>query len=100
MARISRGLGFGTARIWSGFGADFFDFSVTTLILDDLLNYYLNSFNSNSFVVYYDKQKISGSGLTIFDTTVVNPFPLFFFGDNHVETEGAYELISIAGHYW
>lgn len=51
-------------------------------------------------MVYYDKQKISGSGLTIFDTTVVNPFPLFFFGDNHVETEGAYELISIAGHYW
>ncbi|XP_055593475.1 ATP-dependent DNA/RNA helicase DHX36 [Uranotaenia lowii] len=56
----------------------------------------LADFESN-FVVYYDKQKISS--LTIFDTTVVNPFPLFFFGDNHVETEGDYELISIAGHY-
>ncbi|KAL9707956.1 hypothetical protein quinque_011474 [Culex quinquefasciatus] len=62
------------------------------------VNSTLADFESN-FVVYYDKQKISGSGLTIFDTTVVNPFPLFFFGDNHVETEGAYELISIAGHY-
>uniref|UniRef100_A0A182MYW9 ATP-dependent RNA helicase DHX36 n=1 Tax=Anopheles dirus TaxID=7168 RepID=A0A182MYW9_9DIPT len=53
-------------------------------------------FRSN-FIVYYDMQKISS--LTIFDTTVVNPFPLLFFGDNHVETEGDHELISIAGHY-
>ncbi|XP_062548784.1 ATP-dependent DNA/RNA helicase DHX36-like [Armigeres subalbatus] len=60
------------------------------------VNSTLANFDSN-FVVYYDKQKISE--LTIFDTTVVNPFPLFFFGDNRVETEGAYELISIAGHY-
>ncbi|ETN62976.1 ATP-dependent RNA helicase [Anopheles darlingi] len=53
-------------------------------------------FHSN-FVVYYDMQKLSA--LTIFDTTVVNPFPLLFFGDNHVETEDDHELISIAGHY-
>uniref|UniRef100_A0AAG5D8R3 ATP-dependent RNA helicase DHX36 n=1 Tax=Anopheles atroparvus TaxID=41427 RepID=A0AAG5D8R3_ANOAO len=53
-------------------------------------------FHSN-FVVYYDMQKLSS--LTIFDTTVVNPFPLLFFGDNHVETEQDHELISIAGHY-
>uniref|UniRef100_A0A182Q0B5 ATP-dependent RNA helicase DHX36 n=1 Tax=Anopheles farauti TaxID=69004 RepID=A0A182Q0B5_9DIPT len=52
---------------------------------------------SSNFIVYYDMQKISS--LTIFDTTVVNPFPLLFFGDNHVETEGDHELISIAGHY-
>lgn len=51
-----------------------------------------------SFVVYYDMQKINA--LTIFDTTVVNPFPLLFFGDCHVETENDHELISIAGHYW
>ncbi|XP_065076769.1 ATP-dependent DNA/RNA helicase DHX36 [Ochlerotatus camptorhynchus] len=60
------------------------------------VNSKLANYDSN-FVVYYDKQKISD--LTIFDTTVVNPFPLFFFGDNHVETEGRFELISIAGHY-
>ncbi|XP_058064756.1 ATP-dependent DNA/RNA helicase DHX36-like, partial [Anopheles bellator] len=53
-------------------------------------------FHSN-FVVYYDMQKLSA--LTIFDTTVVNPFSLLFFGDNHVETEDDHELISIAGHY-
>ncbi|XP_058120194.1 ATP-dependent DNA/RNA helicase DHX36 [Anopheles ziemanni] len=53
-------------------------------------------FHSN-FVVYYDMQKLSA--LTMFDTTVVNPFPLLFFGDNHVETERDHELISIAGHY-
>uniref|UniRef100_A0A182UEG6 ATP-dependent RNA helicase DHX36 n=1 Tax=Anopheles melas TaxID=34690 RepID=A0A182UEG6_9DIPT len=53
-------------------------------------------FHSN-FVVYYDMQKINA--LTIFDTTVVNPFPLLFFGDCHVETENDHELISIAGHY-
>uniref|UniRef100_A0A182W6T2 RNA helicase n=1 Tax=Anopheles minimus TaxID=112268 RepID=A0A182W6T2_9DIPT len=53
-------------------------------------------FHSN-FVVYYDMQKLSS--LTIFDTTVVNPFPLLFFGDNHVETVDGREIISIAGHY-
>uniref|UniRef100_A0A182M985 RNA helicase n=1 Tax=Anopheles culicifacies TaxID=139723 RepID=A0A182M985_9DIPT len=53
-------------------------------------------FHSN-FVVYYDMQKLSA--LTIFDTTVVNPFPLLFFGDNHVETVDGREIISIAGHY-
>ncbi|XP_053665706.1 ATP-dependent DNA/RNA helicase DHX36 [Anopheles marshallii] len=53
-------------------------------------------FHSN-FVVYYDMQKLSA--LTIFDTTVVNPFPLLFFGDNHVETVDGREMISIAGHY-
>lgn len=38
--------------------------------------------------------------LTIFDTTVVNPFPLLFFGDNHLlETINGRQLISIAGHY-
>ncbi|XP_058818074.1 ATP-dependent DNA/RNA helicase DHX36 [Topomyia yanbarensis] len=60
------------------------------------VNATLADFESN-FVVYYEKQKISS--LTMFDTTVVNPFPLFFFGDNHVETEGEFEYISIAGHY-
>ncbi|XP_053694242.1 ATP-dependent DNA/RNA helicase DHX36-like [Sabethes cyaneus] len=60
------------------------------------VNSTLANFESN-FVVYYEKQKISS--LTIFDTTVVNPFPLFFFGDNHVETEGEFEYISIDGHY-
>uniref|UniRef100_A0A182PCL5 ATP-dependent RNA helicase DHX36 n=1 Tax=Anopheles epiroticus TaxID=199890 RepID=A0A182PCL5_9DIPT len=53
-------------------------------------------FHSN-FVVYYEMQKINA--LTIFDTTVVNPFPLLFFGDCHVETESGHEYISIAGHY-
>lgn len=60
------------------------------------VNSKLANYDSN-FVVYYNKQKLMD--LTIFDTTVVNPFPLFFFGDNHVETEGRFELISIAGHY-
>ncbi|XP_055546297.1 ATP-dependent DNA/RNA helicase DHX36 [Wyeomyia smithii] len=60
------------------------------------VNSTLSDFESN-FVVYYEKQKISS--LTMFDTTVVNPFPLFFFGDNHVETDGEFEYISIAGHY-
>ncbi|XP_058453190.1 ATP-dependent DNA/RNA helicase DHX36 [Malaya genurostris] len=60
------------------------------------VNSTLADFESN-FVVYYEKQKISS--LNMFDTTVVNPFPLFFFGDNHVETEGDFEYISIAGHY-
>ncbi|XP_035914597.1 ATP-dependent DNA/RNA helicase DHX36-like [Anopheles stephensi] len=53
-------------------------------------------FHSN-FVVYYDMQKLKS--LTIFDTTVVNPFPLLFFGDNHVETIDGRQMISIAGHY-
>lgn len=60
------------------------------------VNSTLGNYDSN-FVVYYEKQKISE--LTIFDTTVVNPFPLFFFGDNHVETHEGFEMISISGHY-
>ncbi|XP_055638233.1 ATP-dependent DNA/RNA helicase DHX36 [Toxorhynchites rutilus septentrionalis] len=59
------------------------------------VNSKLSDYESN-FVVYYEKKELSA--LTIFDTTVVNPFPLFFFGDNHVTTEGAFEYISIAGH--